>query len=206
MTNKKLRLITESKIFLFLIQMGLLYTLKFVFQYEYKIAFDETISSFHRDLIKFLGGFFLFGPAGSLPLLPYVSWTLAALVPILIHRKPKKAYSLNLLTFFLINFFFYVFLERYSSNFYYAHNFSLFLQSIILGIYLFGISISLGFVFQKLGENSQEENRMNLEKIVERTRSECPYCGTKFESIPEYCYKCSKKIPVSEKSEIRETK
>lgn len=198
--SPKLKQIAESKMFLFFVQIGLLYALRFVFQYRFPIAFDKSTSEIHRGVLTFLGNLFLFGIDGAPPFLPYLCWTFTAIIPIFIYQTPKKAYSRNVLTFFLVNFFFYVFLERYSPNFFSEHFIALLIQSIILGIYLFGISIGLGYLLEKRTEKREKHNGVNLKKVFESNKSVCPHCGTTFESIPEYCYNCSKRISVQQKN------
>lgn len=194
--NKQLQHFIESKMFLFFVQTAVLYGLSRIMQYGWAIPFDESTSTVHRDIIQSLANFFLIVAQSSKPLFPYLAWSLAALIPILIYRTAKQAYSLNLLTFFLYNFFFYVFLERYSPDFYYAKVGELLIQTVILGIYLFILSLGVGTALERWGQENKKDIQANLEKLIEENKSICPHCGTKFESTPEYCYNCSKKIKV----------
>jgi hypothetical protein len=124
----------------------------------------------------------------------YFSWFIVCLIPILSFNDYKKAYSLNLTTFFFPNYFFYIFLFRYSPNYYHS-NFQIFItQTIIQGIFIVLYSIGLSLFLMKIRKLSNKTQLENLRIIEEKNTTTCPNCGTQFNSIPQYCYNCLKEL------------
>jgi len=159
----------------------------------------------HQAIIQFLANYILFDNLSGL-LFIYVIWILVSLIPIFIFNNFQKAYSMNLLTFFFPNFFLYVFLSRYSPE-YFNSNFQFhFLHTILLGIVIVGISILLSLLLKKIKKLKIELQIEDLHAIASRSKSLCPYCGTKFESIPKFCYVCNADLTIliDDKSEKEE--
>lgn len=187
----------KSKIFIFLAQFGIFSLLIWLTNHTYTIDFDKGITNDRKEIIQFIANYIMYE---STPLdvsglfFIYLSWFAVGLIPILIHQDYKKAYSMNLMTFFFPNFFFYIFLSRFSPNYYEDHFISMFSQTILLGIVLVIYSISLSLVVTKITEGKNIMQQDDLKKIEDSISSICPHCGAEFDSIPLFCYKCSKRI------------
>jgi len=189
----KILKIIRSKIIIFLIQLALLSLFLIIFEYTFEIGFDSSISTDRRQIIQFLANYIMFEGLND-TLLIYGLWLLVATIPIIIHRNVKKVYSMNLLTFFFPNFFFYVFLSRYSPL-YFSENFGkLFLNTIILALVLISYSIILSFIVNYFWKTTKKEENFKLLEIDKKVVSVCPQCGTKFDSKPLYCYNCNAKL------------
>ncbi|MFX1268442.1 MAG: hypothetical protein ACFFAK_10830 [Promethearchaeota archaeon] len=124
----------------------------------------------------------------------YLVWILVGLIPVFIYRNLRKAYSTNLLIFFLPNFFFYVFLSRYSPAYFNLEFPNLIIKSIVLCIIIISISIGLSFLLNRLSKKDLTITKEDLGIIQKETTMICPSCGTPFKSIPQYCYKCNFKL------------
>jgi len=193
----KLPQLFKSKVIIFIIQIALFSLFIFIFNYRASITFDADILQERSAIIQFFANYVIFsieenGIFGIFFI--FFSWTLISLFPIIIYKNYKKAWSMNLTTFFFPNFFFYVFYARYSQR-----NFDLvfstyFLQTILLAFYIIGLSIGVSLILKNIFKEDQEIQVSNLKEVEAKAGSKCPYCGTEFDSIPKYCYKCSKEI------------
>ena len=173
----------------------------FIFNYKALILFDGNITQERQIIIQFLANFGIFtieynGIASFFFI--FFSWTIISLLPIFIYGNYKKAWTMNILTFFFPNFFFYVFYGRYSPNNYNLMFPTLFWQTFLLGLYLVVISIGISLLLKRLKKNKEEVKIDDLKEIENMAKSTCPHCGTKFESIPKYCYNCLKEINTNE--------
>ncbi|MFX0026247.1 MAG: hypothetical protein ACFE8M_07515 [Candidatus Hermodarchaeota archaeon] len=164
-----------------------------IFEYNFDIAFDPLTSEVHRQIIQFLANYILYNSWPELIFI-YLVWILVGLIPIFIYRNLRKAYSTNLLIFFLPNFFFYVFLSRYSPDYFNLEFPNLIIKSIVLCIIIISISIGLSFLLNRLSRKDLTITKEDLDLIQKETTIICPTCGTQFKSIPEYCYKCNTKL------------
>lgn len=198
----KINRIFKSKIVLFCIQFLSLSIFLFIFQYHFEIAFDDDTSEIHRQIIQFLANYILFDSLLDLVFI-YFIWILVSLIPIFINRNSRKAYSLNFLTFFLPNFFFYVFLSRYSDEYFTSEFPHLIIKSIILCIIIILISIGLSLLLIKLSKKEVRITKEDLKGIQEEATIVCPNCGTKFKSIPKYCYKCNTEL-ITENDKLKD--
>ena len=187
--------IFKYKLVNFIIQISILSLFIYIFEYEYTINFDKGISKERQVIIQFLANYIMFNANDSFGIsFIYFSWFIACLIPILSFNDYKKAYSLNLTTFFFPNFFFYVFLFRYSPNYYDSH-FQIFItQTIIQGIFIVLTSIGLSLFLMKIRKLSNKTQLENLRLIEKKNTITCPNCGTQFNSIPQYCYNCLKEL------------
>ena len=193
----KLSRFFKSKIVLFSIQITIISLLIFIFNYRSNIIFDTQISQVRKDIIQFLANYVIFvfmdnDFSGFIYI--FISWTIVSLIPILVYNNFKKAWSMNITSFFFPNFFFYVFYSRYSeinSKLVFP---SLFSQTILLGLYIVGLSIGLSLGLKKVLRPKDEVKIEDLKVIEDMTKSRCPFCGTEFNSIPKYCYNCSREI------------
>jgi len=191
---KKLK-IFKFKLVNFIIQISILSLFIYFFNYEYIINFDKSVSIERRDIIQFLANYILFDANDLFAVyFIYLSWSLISLFPIFNFKDYKKAYSLNLTTFFILNFFFYVFLQRYSPN-YFNSNFQILItQTIILGIFIGLFSIGLSIILIKITKLIGKNHFEDLKLIEAKNKTICPNCGTQFNSIPQYCYNCLKEL------------
>jgi len=187
--------IFQFKLVNFIVQISILSLLIYIFNYKYKINFDKGTSIERQKIIQFLANYVIFNANDSFGIsFIYFSWFIVCLIPILSFNDYKKAYSLNLTTFFFPNFFFYIFLFRYSPN-YYNSNFQTFItQTIILGIFIVLYSIGLSIFLKKIRKLGQKTQLENLRLIEEKNTTIFPNCGTQFSSIPQYCYNCLKEL------------
>jgi hypothetical protein len=186
----------RSRIVIFIIQFLILTLFIFFTGYKINISFDLGVTVDHQAIIQFLANYILFDNLSGL-LFMYIIWILVSLIPIFIFNNFKKAYSMNLVTFFFLNFFLYVFLSRYSPE-YFNSNFQFhFLHTILLGIVIIGVSILLALLLKKIKKLKIETQIEDLYAIAGESKIKCPTCGTEFESIPKFCYKCNTNLTIS---------
>lgn len=196
--------ILKNKFLIFGIQVALLSLLIWFFKYQITISFDAGITQLRQDIIQLLANYVIYSiESGNLSgfYFIYISWFIVGLIPVLIYNNYKKAWSMNITTFFFPNFFFYVFLARYSPVYSDANFSILFGQTLLLGVFLVIYSIGLSLLLKKIIKPKEEIRIEDLEPIAKANRSKCPHCGTEFESIPKFCYKCSKEITIIENSD-----
>ncbi len=194
----------RSRIIIFLIQILLLSLFIYGLGYDFHVDFDDDILKEEEMIIQFLANYVLFNNLTDLCFI-YISWILISLIPIFIYINFKKAYSMNLMTFFFPNFFLYVFLGRHSPD-YFNSNFQFhFLHTILLGIVIVSFSIGISLVLKKITKDKLKTKIEDLSTIASLTHSTCPKCGTKFDSIPRFCYKCNTDLSIKiEKKNVNE--
>jgi hypothetical protein len=185
--------ILRNKIIIFFMQFGVLSLFLFIFEYSFQISFDSTISAERRQIINFLANYVMFEGFNDLILI-YGLWLMVATIPIILFRKVKKAYSMNLISFFVPNFFFYVFLSRYSPLYFNEMFGQLLLRTIILTIVLTIYSIVFSLIVNYIWKAFKKSGTVEILEIDKKVISICPKCGTKFDSKPLYCYKCNAKL------------
>lgn len=189
----------KKKTINFVIQFFLLTFMIFLFNYSFFIEFDPSIENEQRVIIQFLANYVLFRDVNGI-IFMYVAWLIVSLLPIIINQDPKKACSTNLLTFFVLNFFVYVFLfsgdMRVTSDFFSSNFVPLLWNTIILGIVILIYSFLISLILKKL-KSTQLEKSSNL-ILNDKPLMTCPKCGTEFDSIPLYCYKCNSKLTTDE--------
>lgn len=187
--------IFKSKIFNFIVQIVFLSLIIYLFEYKFKIYLDNSISKERKEIIQFIANYIFFKLNDSYGMyFIYIIWTFVSLVPIINFKDYKKAYSMNFTTFFFPNFFFYIFLYRYSPNFFNLNFLTLFTQTVILGCYILIFSLISTFLLIKVTKPNEEALIEDLKKIELKTKMICPQCGTNFNSIPKYCYNCLKEL------------
>ncbi|MFX1347999.1 MAG: hypothetical protein ACFE92_04960, partial [Promethearchaeota archaeon] len=180
----------RSRIILFLIQILLLSSFIYSLGYFFKINFDAGTLIEQEVIIQFLANYILFDDLLGLCFI-YISWIIVSLLPIFIFNNFKKAYSMNLMTFFFPNFFLYVFLWKYSPD-YFNLNFQFhLLHTILLGLVIIGISIGLSLLIKKITKKEVITQIEDLSILASEGKKVCPNCGTEFESVPKFCYKCN---------------
>jgi len=186
----KIKSIFKSKLMVFCIQISILLISNAIFNYRIQLDFDlstDPRAGEQQFIIQVLANLILYSTTYGF-LYINITWITISLLPILIFNNFKEAYSMNLTTFFFPNFFFYVFYWRYSITSF-SSVFPTFLgETIALAITIIIISIGLSLIL-KLFRN--EEKKENIAEIESKNSSECPKCGTKFDSKPKYCYNCN---------------
>jgi len=187
----------KNKFLIFAFQVVILSLIIWVFNYQFNISFDAGITQIRQDIIQFIANYVIYSAeSGDLSgfYFIYFSWLVIGLIPIFIYNDYKKAWSMNITTFFFPNFFFYVFLARYSPVYSDANFSTLFGQTLLLGVVLVVYSIGLSLLMKKIRKPQDEARIEDLQPIADANRRRCPHCGTEFESVPKFCYKCSKEI------------
>lgn len=189
----KILKIVRSKIIIFLIQFTLLSIFLIIFGYAFEIEFDISISVERKQIIQILANYIMFEGFSDTVLI-YGSWLFVATIPVILLRKVRKVYSMNLLTFFFPNFFFYVFLSRYSPLYFNDKFGQLFVKTLILALVIITYSIVLSLIIHLISKITKKEGDQEILVIDKRVVSVCPHCGTKFDSKPLYCYNCNEKL------------
>lgn len=199
--NKAIEKLIQSRLFIFFIQVLALTLAIAAFNHHFSISFDKGITPERQQIIQFLSNYVSVNFYTSNVLFTYISWLIVSLIPTFIFQNYKKAYSTNLTTFFFPNFFFYVFLSRYSPDFFEANFTTLLINTIFLAIIITLFSIGMSLILHKLTEENIESQQADLNRIKEKIQSTCPHCGTKYESSPLFCYNCLKKMTIEPESE-----
>jgi hypothetical protein len=192
----KIKNLFKSKLLLFCIQIFLLIFSIVFFKYEFQIEFDlstDPRANEQQFIIQLLANLIMYNNSFGFVYIN-LTWIIISLIPILIFSDFKKAYSMNLTTFFFPNFFFYVFYWRYS-EIYFSTLFPIFIiKTIILGLTIAIESIALSLILKFIKNLRKNTKTDNLDQIESLNRSECPNCGTQFNSIPKYCFNCNNLI------------
>jgi len=200
----KIKNLFKSKLMLFCIQILSLIIFLTISNYKLQIEFDPSASE-QQFIIQFLANIILYNNSFGFVYIN-LTWIIVSLIPILIFSDYKKAYSMNLTTFFFPNFFFYVFYWRYSET-YFATLFPTFIiKTIILGITIAFTSITLSLIVKFIKGSIFKANVENLEQIEQLNTTECPKCGTKFDSTPKYCFNCNNLITKELGEKVRREK
>jgi len=195
----KVKKILRSKFAIFIIQILILTLVIYFFGYNFSMNLDASASSEQRIIIQVLANYIMFEGLNNL-IFFYILWFIVALIPIFIYNDYKKAYSMNLTTFFFPNFFFYVFLSRHSPIYYNAIFPMLFPRTILLGIFLIIISFGLTHVLKIIKRTERLMPDENLKLNQHEIKYTCSKCGTEFNSLPKYCYNCLNEITKEESS------
>ena len=61
----------------------------------------------------------------------------------------------------------------------------------MLSITILIVSIGLSLILKLVRKIKNDEKKVNIMEIGLKNRSECPQCGTIFDSKPKYCYNCN---------------
>lgn len=200
----KIRSFFTKKTISFILQFILLTLVIYIFGYSFQIDFNLDTEIEQRVIVQFLANYVLFlGVNGTIFM--YLSWLLVSLIPIISNLNYKKAYSTNLLTFFVLNFFVYVFLfvprqnqdMRVTSGFFNSNFIPLIWNTILLGSAIIIFSICLSILLNKIISSRRDKKAIN-ESFDNKPLIICPNCGTEFDSIPLYCYNCNFKLTSDE--------
>ncbi|MCK4285048.1 MAG: hypothetical protein KAX18_02545, partial [Candidatus Lokiarchaeota archaeon] len=106
----------------------------------------------------------------------------------------KKAYSMNLMTFFFPNFFALTFLYQHSKEYFNSNFLFHLLNSILIGLIITIISLLVSIVIKKIRKDKIDDHLEDLHIIANYIKSKCPKCGTEFDSTPTFCYNCNTKL------------
>jgi len=189
----KIETLFKSKLMVFCIQILILLISSVLFNYRIHIDFDlstDPRAGEQQFIIQFLANIILYNTTFGFLYINF-TWIIVSLLPILIFNDFRKAYSMNLTTFFFPNFFFYVFYWRYSITSFSSVFPTFLIETIALAITILIISIGLSLILKLIGNLKFDEKKENIMEIELKNRSECPQCGTKFDSKPKYCYNCN---------------
>ncbi|KKN14549.1 hypothetical protein LCGC14_0994940 [marine sediment metagenome] len=186
----------RMKIVMFLIQILILSLFIYFTRYEF-IIFSFNIKTLGEQavIIQILANYVLFDKLTDL-LLIYTIWIMVSLIPILFYNDFKRAYSMNLMTFFFPNFFLYVFLSRYSVEFFNKYFQFHFLNTLLLGIVIVIFSFVISLIFKKIKISKGGSRIVHLETIAKSISTICPQCGTEFESRPKICFNCNADLTI----------
>ncbi|MFX1346098.1 MAG: hypothetical protein ACFFBC_13145 [Promethearchaeota archaeon] len=106
------------------------------------------------------------------------------------------------MTFFFPNFFGFIFLDRYSHDYFSSKFFFHLLHSVLLIILLVTISIGGSLILNKIVKSKTEERIEDLHIVVSDIKSKCPNCGTEFNSTPIYCYNCNTRLIIKSEENV----
>ena len=180
----------RNRLVLFIIQTLLLNLIVIYFGYHISLNFDIGATAEQIAITQFLANYILFDILPGLFFI-YLIWIFVSLIPIFIYNDVKKSYSMNLITFFLPNFFLYIFLWRYSQGYFNSHFHFHLIHTILLGIVNICLSIGLSLVIKKILKSKIRVQLEDLHSIANESKIICPKCGTEFNSLPKFCYNCN---------------
>ncbi|TFG28102.1 MAG: hypothetical protein EU532_06035 [Promethearchaeota archaeon] len=171
----------------------------YVFNHKFTIKFDAGILKERQEIIQFLANYVMYD-RDEISGMSFIFsiWIIVALIPVINFDDYKSAYSTNLYTFFFPNFFFYIFLNRYSPNSFNSYFPPYIINTLILGLFLLIFTIGISILLNKTIRNKKKSQLEDFKKIAEKIEYTCPNCGTKFNSIPVYCFNCLKELTVDE--------
>ncbi len=187
-----LRTIFQSKIVILICQFSLLSAITYGFGHVFAIQFDASIHPVQQASVQFLANYIFFEGTPEL-IIVYLAWTIALLIPVFVFNASRKTLFSVLTLFFLLNFFFYVFLSRYSPLYYSAHSQELITKTIFLGLYVSVVSACLPLLSKRFFKSKGEQIK-DIQKVNFKDTYYCPHCNTEFKSLPLYCYNCLEKI------------
>ena len=183
----------RSKIILFIIQILILSLFIYIFHYNVNINLDNNGSIPQELIIQFIANYVLFKNLSGMFFI-YVSWIVISLIPDFVHNNFKKAYSMNLMTFFFPNFFVYTFLYQHSVNYFNSNFLFHLIHTILIGLILTSISLIISLTLKKIMKVKIDAQLEDLQIVANQIKSKCPNCGTEFDSVPTFCYNCNSKI------------
>ncbi len=200
MTNKLKFL--KSKLLMFIVQLTIVSLFVYIYNGQFSINFDRDITPERKIVIQGLGNLVLYNSdnlSGSLFI--FLLWIFVSLIPVLVYKNYKKAYSTNLRAYLFPTFFFYVFLSRYSPIYFKSNIYDLLIITFVLTALIILFSIGTSLVIKRLIRSKNLPRMEDLSRLENENKINCPQCGIAFDSIPKYCYNCSKELTVERKSE-----
>ena len=191
----KIKDVFRIRIVVFFIQILVLSLFISLMSYEVNIHLDVGILEEQTVIIQLLANYLLFNRISGLFFIFFI-WIVVSLIPIFMYNDLKKAYAMNLLTYFFPNFFLYVFLWRYSPEYFDFYFQFHFINTILLGMIIVGLSTGLSLILKKIMTGKKKTQTADLEAIASSITTICPNCGTIFESIPKICYNCNADLTI----------
>ncbi len=195
--------VIRSRIIVFLIQISILIVAISIFEYNYELNLQlfpkpSETSEEQIVIIEWLANYIMYNSLKDI-IFFYTIWLFISMIPILIFNDYKKVYSMNLLTFFFSNFFFYAFLYNYYRPYFNAKFLILFVKTILLGIAFIFFSIGISFILKVFKKPESKIRFEDLHLIAKSIKSKCPQCGTEFNSTPLFCYNCNYELKIGDK-------
>jgi hypothetical protein len=184
----------KSKIFLAVLQIIILSFMVITFSNGKTFIYNPQSLDIQKFVVSFLATYVIYQTAFEMMFL-YFSWLAISLIPVIVYHDYKKAYSLNLTIYFIFNFFFYIFLNRYAESSFRLSFTIYFVNSVILGLIIIAFSICLAIISNKLIRFKQRAKQDSNYPSKSLKVFRCPNCGTEFNSYPIYCYNCNEKLP-----------
>ena len=191
----------KIKIILFLIQNLILSLFIYYFGYQIDINFDSTVSIPQQGIIQLVANFVLFNNSSGMIFIYYI-WIMVSFIPDFLYNNFKKAYSMNLMTFFFLNFFALTFLFQHSKEYFDSNFLFHLLNSILLGLIMTIISLLVSIFLKYISKDKTDDHMEDLHIIANQIKSKCPKCGTKFDSTPTYCYNCNTKLIIKPEEKV----
>lgn len=195
---KKLKLLKNRFVIIFIMMISISLLILFS-NGVINLPLDSTILNEQKIIIEFLLSYFIADipfQYDSALFNIYLGWTIGVLFGSLILANPKKSLTNITILISLISYFLLIFGFRHSPNYFNYIFPQLFIQIISLLIYNCLISFMASFFIEKIYQKikSDENYELKIEILAKNNKIKCPHCGTEYESIPLYCYNCSKKI------------
>ncbi len=192
--------IIRSRIILFIVQISTLILIIQLLAYKFDLNLSLipppiNTTEVQIGIIEWLVNYIMYEGLVDLFLI-FAIWLLLSTIPIFIYNNYRKAYSLNLITFFFPNFFFYVFLFNYYQPYFNVYFLGLFLKTLLLGMTIVIYSIGLSLILKKIASSRFEKQSIDFSEIASSRKVVCPKCGVEFESIPKLCYNCNTDLTV----------
>jgi len=184
------------KIILFIIQIIILSLFIFYFRYHIDINFDSAVSIPQKEaqqVAQFVANYVLFNTSSGMIFI-YIIWITVSFIPDFVYNNFKKAYSMNLMTFFFPNFFAFTFLYQHSKDYFNSNFLFHFLNSILLGLIITIISLLVSIFLKKITKDKIDDLLEDLHIVANHIKSKCQKCGTEFDSTPTFCYNCNAKL------------
>ncbi len=187
--------IIRSRIILFIIQISILFLIIRLLGYKFDLNLSlipppPDTTEVQIGIIEWLVNYIMYDDLIDL-LFIFAIWLLISIIPIIAYNNYRKVYSMNLITFFFPNFFFYVFLFNYYQPYFDIYFPYLFIKTLVLGMTIILYSIGFSLILKKIIDLKFEKQTIDFHEIASSGKVICPKCGIEFESIPKLCYNCN---------------
>ncbi|MFW9900987.1 MAG: hypothetical protein ACFFDY_06830 [Candidatus Thorarchaeota archaeon] len=67
----------------------------------------------------------------------------------------------------------------------------------MLGVVIVIFSIGISIILKIITKDKMRTQIEDVSTFATKAKSICPKCGTKFDSIPRYCYKCNADLSIN---------
>ncbi|MHA1987663.1 MAG: hypothetical protein ACW98D_13595 [Promethearchaeota archaeon] len=173
----------------------------YFFGYRIEIQFDSTVSIPQQGVIQLVANYVLFNNTSGMIFIYYI-WIMVSLIPDFLYNNFKKAYSMNLITFFFLNFFALTFLYQHSRQYFDSNFLFHLLNSILLGSIITIISLLISLFLKYINKDKTDDHLEDLHIVANQIKSKCPKCGIEFDSTPTFCYNCNTKLRIKPEEEL----